>query len=310
MNRSLVIVFCIFGLIGCSMPTNNSSPQVTPVIPTTIVSTNIGTMQYVPGGTFQRDSTTANLSTVDSFYIGVNLVTRDQFSKIMGIDPSATSISTSINDPVQQVNWYQAIAFCNKLSLKEGLTPVYTVSGINFSNLKFSDIPNGGTQNVVWNAASYSTTANGYRLATEMEYMWAAMGALSDSITADISGGINIGGYAKAFAGSNGGNLLNDYAWTTANSNKTTHPVGNKKANELGLYDMSGNVWTWCWDWNDVYPSGTVKNYLGASSGNSRIKRGGAWDYATSYAAISSRDNNYPYYQLVYIGVRLARNIK
>ena len=194
------------------------------------ISSNIGVLKYVPAGTFQRDEEPENASTVSAFRMSQHLITRAQFLKIMEADPSDKDYSSGTNDPVQMVNWYHAIAFCNKLSLKEGLSPVYTVSGVDFSTLSFSDIPTSNNSN--WNNASCDWSANGYRLPTEMEWKWAAMGA-QDART-------------KAYAGQGLGGSVDDYTWhydnSDAGSGRKTQPVGTKNANELGLFDMSGNV--------------------------------------------------------------------
>ncbi|MBN2722681.1 MAG: SUMF1/EgtB/PvdO family nonheme iron enzyme, partial [Deltaproteobacteria bacterium] len=175
------------------------------------VSPYVGNMIEVPAGTFQRDSNSANLSTVSSFIIGQHEITRVQFAQIMGTEPSDQTYSSGVSDPVQTVNWYHAIAFCNKLSIAEGRSPVYTVSGVDFSTLTYEQIPT--TDNATWNEAAANWSANGYRLPTEMEWMWAAMGA----DTANI-GGINTDGYMKLFAGSNGSNVIDNYAWYQDNS--------------------------------------------------------------------------------------------
>jgi formylglycine-generating enzyme required for sulfatase activity len=210
---------------------------------------------------------------------------------------------------VQGINWYHAIAFCNKLSITEGLTLVYSVSGINFTTLTYAAIPT--TSNATWDAATANWTANGYRLPTEMEWMWAAMGATNGS--GYVSGTYTIG-YTKAFAGSTGSNSIWDYAvfgYYTSDTGRTTtarsNPVGSKTANELGLYDMSGNVWELNWDWYDAYPTGTQTNYRGPASRTARVIRGGSWNYFASYAAVAYRILHDPYDTDDTTGFRIVR---
>jgi formylglycine-generating enzyme required for sulfatase activity len=150
---------------------------------------------------------------------------------------------------------------------------------------------------------------NGYRLPTEMEWMWAAMGA-------DKTSQPNTTGYSKAFAGSSGSNSIDDYAWyrTETNGSDRTHEVGTKTANELGLQDMSGNVWEWCWDWFDgtsgssgtVAGTGTLTDYTGAASGSSRVRRGGSWGGVASYCAAAFRGSGSPAGQYDYLGFRFG----
>ncbi|MBU1106261.1 MAG: SUMF1/EgtB/PvdO family nonheme iron enzyme [Candidatus Riflebacteria bacterium] len=271
-------------------------------------SGNIGTLRAVPAGTFQRDETPANTSTVSTFRMSQYEITRAQFLAIMGTDPSYVTCSSGVSDPVQGTNWYHAIAYCNKLSKTEGLTPVYSVSGVDFSTLTFAAIPTD--TNATWDAATCNWNANGYRLPTEMEWMWAAMGADTGN-----PGATNTTGYAKAFAGSTGANLIGEYAWYSVNSSNKTHPAGvGKTANELGLFDMSGNVWEWCWDWysdNGTYPNyliaGGVNNYRGEVSGSLRVVRGGSFDRSADRVTVASRGGAGPSGQFYGIGFRVVR---
>ncbi|MBU1241740.1 SUMF1/EgtB/PvdO family nonheme iron enzyme [Myxococcota bacterium] len=246
-------------------------------------SANIGTLIYVPGGTFQRDADPANLSTVSAFRMSRYEITRAQWVAVTGwADPSNVTYSNGTDDPVQTVSWYDAIAFCNKLSLLEGLTPVYTVSGVDFATLTYSQIPL--VNDATWNTATANWAANGYRLSTEMEWMWAAMGA--DTAAPGVT---NTTGYAKAFAGSTGTNAIGDYSWYSTNSASKTHQAGTKLPNELGLYDLSGNVFEWAWDWYTAYPTGTLTDTRGPASGTDRVFRGGGWLYDASNCPVANR---------------------
>ena len=258
----------------------------------------IGTLKYVPAGTFQRDATETNTSTVSAFRIGQHEITRAQYVAIMGAgsDPSDPTFSTGQNDPVQKTNWYQAIAFCNKLSRAEGLGLVYSVSGVDFATLTYTDIPL--TRNANWDAVTADWSSSGYRLPTEMEWLWAATGATAKSDS-----------YAKPFSGSTGNNAVEDYAWTFENSqvNNKSQPVGTKLANELGLFDMSGNVWEWNWDCYGAYPVGAVTDYRGVKAIGLHIAHGGSWFNDSSFAAPAFRHHSSPESQNHRIGFRVVR---
>jgi len=237
-------------------------------------------------------------------------ITRAQWTAVTGwIDPTNGIYSSGTNDPVQQVSWYSAIAFCNKLSLLEGLTPVYTVSGVDFETLTYEQIPTAN-QDATWNAAAANWAANGYRLPTEMEWMWAAMGADTGN-----PGAINTTGWTKAFAGSTGSNFIGDYAvfgYLSGQAGATTtqrvNPVGSKLANELGLHDLSGNVWEYAWDWYDRYPTGTISDYRGPASSCCRVLHGGNWDHSSTYTTIVFQSFEEPNYRYYGFGFRVVRN--
>jgi sulfatase modifying factor 1 len=295
-------------------------------------SENIGELMVIPAGSFQRDEGEENISVITKPYsLSKYQITRQQFLDIMGADPSDETCSNGMKDPVQMINWYHAIAFCNKLSLLEGLTPAYTVEGVSdWANLDFDDIPSGDDYNhkngdvgdANWNAATCDWEANGYRLPTEMEWMWAAMGADKDARADAIDAeGINRTGYTKGYAGSTERDYeqenLGDYAWYRNNSSSKTHPVGEKLPNELGLHDMSGNVGEWCWDWYQRYPSGSPSGYpLGTKTDHKgsrnifvRVVRGGSWVDSASDCTVADRNRTNPYVQSTSVGFRILRPV-
>lgn len=263
-------------------------------------SAAIGALKYVPAGSFQRDANAINVSFVSAFRMGRTEITRSQYSNVMGVDPGGPA-SLEISDPAHSINMYNAIAFCNKLSIREGLLPAYTVGGVDFTNLHHDAIP--VTNDALWNAVSNNTGASGYRLPTEMEWMWAAMGA-------QIGGCpfvINATGRSKPFAGSSGANVVGDYAWYGDNCGGTMHPSGIKLPNELGLCDMSGNIGEMCWDFTGSYPSGYLSDYSGVVYSTQRILRGGGWGSSVGFCAISTRASYSPYERNYIFGFRVVR---
>lgn len=221
MMKSLAGVFILAVLIavsGCSKSDSTSTGGVDGG--KKLSSANIGTLRFVPAGSFQRDENAKNVSTVAAFYMGENEITWEQFVKVTNLSKpaftDAAMFAKDTSDPVTTVTWYHCIVFCNKLSMLEGLTPVYTISG-STDPAAWGAVP----ENVVkdWDEVREDLKANGYRLPTEMEWEWAAMGGV-DSAT----------GYQKAFAGSTKLNSIDDFAWALSNSEKVLHKVGTKKA--------------------------------------------------------------------------------
>jgi len=283
-------------------------------------------MVHVPAGTFQRDATPANTSYVSAFYMSSYEITREQFKEIMGFDPSTIADSPATDCPVEKVSWYQAIVFCNRLSIREGREPVYTING-STDPYDWGDIPTA--LGSAWDSVICDMNADGYRLPTEMEWRWAAMGATKDSRSGDIVGGVNINGYTKGYAGSTeagtGTVNIGNYVWYQMNSGvggtstlpHTSHPVGTKLPNELGIYDMCGNVWEWCWDRNDggtiLLDTGSLINYTGWSGvAEYRIFVGGNTDESLTHLTVQDRSasNQREPFNAAYswVGFRVARS--
>ena len=237
---------------------------------------------------------------LSAYLIGETEVTQELWQAVMGNNPSYFDGSsgkepaegeTQGKRPVEQVNWYHAIAFCNKLSLKLSLDPCYTVNvggtPVDFESLTFDQIPT--TYNADWNKAELDMNKNGFRLPTEAEWEWAAKG-----------------GTDYKWAGTNTWTELKNYAWYDSNSGNKTHEVKKKSPNGYGLYDMSGNVWEWCWDWYGDLPTSLEADYAGAASGSIRVKRGGNWNGLEFYCHVGLRHYYFPDYVSDRTGLRLA----
>jgi formylglycine-generating enzyme required for sulfatase activity len=255
-------------------------------------------MVLVQGGTFtmgrssgpgDTDELPPHTVTLNSFYIGKYEVTQSDWITVMGTNPSYYSSDTY--RPVENVNWYNALIFCNKRSILEGLTPVYTIGGSTNPD-DWGAIPTA--LNPTWDTAIFNQTANGYRLPTEAEWEFAARGATN---TPDY-----------IYAGSN---TLSAVGWYQANSNGITHPVGQLAPNGLGIYDMSGNVNEWCWDWysNSYYEVSPVNNPTGPATSSWRMLRSGNWnDFVADMCRVVSRNAVTPYTTTYSNGLRVVRN--
>ena len=195
------------------------------------------------------------------FKIGKYPVTQKKFKKLMGFNPS---YFRGDDLPVERVTWYDAVMYCNKLSEKKGVEKYYTIEN------KTTD------GDSIIEADVTIVGGYGYRLPTDEEWVWAAKG----------------GKQSKGYIYS-GSNNADEVAWYFSNREHQTHPVGQKKPNELGLYDMSGNVW----EWNE------------SSRGSNRYFRGGSWynnDYACEVSSQGDDSASNSYYGL---GFRVCRSI-
>jgi formylglycine-generating enzyme len=204
------------------------------------------------------------------FYIGTAEVTQGLWTDVVGSNISYFD-GCGRDCPVENISWFEAVQFANALSIKEGLETCYEIRG----------------KQALWNKGLDCT---GYRLPTEAEWEYAARG-----------------GAAATYAGSE---VPDQVAWYRENSKGSTHPVGRKAPNGYGLFDMSGNVWEWVWDW---YAAGYGNSLsvqadpTGPVNGRLRVGRGGGWIIKPSGLRISFRSRGDPSYRRGDLGLRLAR---
>ena len=209
--------------------------------------------------------------TLDDYYIGETEVTQELWEAVMG---------TTIEQQRQKAEEY--LGFDWGLHGQGATYPMYYISW---------------EQCQEFIAKLNQLTGKRFRLPTEAEWEYAARG------------GNKIRGYKYA-----GSNTIGEVAWYDANAYDVgagspaygTHPVGTKSPNELGLYDMSGNVWEWCSDWYGEYSSSSQTNPTRPTSGSFRVIRGGSWDNSAQYCRVADRNGSTPDFRYYFLGFRLV----
>ncbi|MCL2809623.1 MAG: formylglycine-generating enzyme family protein [Treponema sp.] len=275
-----IIIFAIvigFTFITCDP--EGDKPETTTQeneITITITGSNVQLkMKYITGGTFTMGSPDDVATvwsdswfnnelprrqvTLTGFYMGIFQVTQEQYEAVMGYNPSYFTTAkgrppatgeTDTKRPVETVTWFDAVEFCNKLSILANLTPYYTIE---------DRVPATPNEYPITSATvTVNSSANGYRLPTEAQWEYACRAGTSTWFNT-------------------GNTITNNTGWYWDNSESRTREVGKKPANAWGLFDTHGNVWEWCWDWYGVYPSDAETNPVGPASGADRVIRGGGW---------------------------------
>ena len=259
---TLVLVLTVVALAaGCS---DDAPPAAGPPGTGDFVTTKTGIkMVRVPAGAFvmgsgdgEDDEKPAHEVRLDAFYMDTCEVTQESYEALVGRNPSKARGEGGAARPVEQVDWLAAITYCNMRSIHEGLTPCYNLETL---------------------ACDFG--ADGYRLPTEAEWEYACRA-----------------GSTAAYSFGPGEARLGDYAWFSDNANKRTHPVGRKRPNPWGLYDMHGNVAEWCHDAYDetAYQRHADRNPRGPAKGDERVLRGGSWRTSADACRASARASETP----------------
>lgn len=282
--KNKVLVFAFF--IGSVLPSFSQNYS------------SASNMILIRGGTFTMGSPATELwrekdevqhnVTLSDFYMCKYEVSQKDYSDLMGNNPSTQK---GENLPVETVSWYDAINYCNALSKKENLTPVYSVTGTN----------------VVWNK-----TANGYRLPTEAEWEYACRAGTKTPFNTENSISINESNYWGHYPY----NIENHYF--TPQDLETQPGVYREKsvavnsfsANKWGLFNMHGNVSEWCFDLYGKYPTNAQTNPDGALQGQFRVSRGGGWNAFAKHTRSAYRETSTPDDAIPQKGFRVVRNAK
>ena len=216
--------------------------------------------------------------------------TQKMWTEVMENNPSEFK---GDNKPIESITWWEALEFCNKLSEKYGLEPVYDLSKSREGILMIKEL---GGQKVYPDVANFKNT-EGFRLPTEVEWEWFARGG-------QIA--IEQGTFNYTYSGSNN---IDEVAWYIENSGET-YNVLLKKPNQLGLYDCTGNVWEWCYDTTENIEEG--KNYIYKAfdaSNKSRRLKGGSWNDISKFCAVLNREINQATDAFYAIGFRIVRTV-
>ena len=256
----------------------------------------------IPAGTLTRDDYTLTLSAFRMFRFPV---TQELFYAVMERNPShfhggegreAYGTEEQGRRPVETVTWFDAVEFANKLSEREGLTPVYTISEIERHE---EGHITAATVSANWNA-------NGFRLPTEAEWEYANR-AVAATPGGDAEWTWHFGVYPYD-AGE-----LGYYAWFNAGAGNLGHAygmtreVGQKRPNAWGLHDTHGNVWEWVWDWIGTFPAASATNPRGPDAGSDRVIRGGSSFSVAANTHSAIRDGLTPDNRNSALGFRLVR---
>jgi formylglycine-generating enzyme required for sulfatase activity len=294
---SMIFLYTI--LCGCLLAACGSAAATIAKVP------EIPEMILVKGGTFIMGSPPEESNsfhderpqyevTLTDFYMGKYQITQKEWKEVMENSPGNFSGDEL---PVEKVSWYDALVFCNKLSMKKGLHPAYSIAG-STDPADWGAAPVYPAANAAWDAVEIVKGANGYRLPTEAQWEYACRAGTTtpfntgENVTADQANYDGRYPYRKFPQGV---------------YRQATTPVGSFDPNAWGLYDMHGNVWEWCWDWHGSYAGHAQTDPHGAVTGSYRVARGGSWNNNGRFLRSASRGSSAPAFRDTIIGLRIVR---
>ena len=251
-----------------------------------LIEKHVGVFQnesYITGGYFDMGSTKGDSDEqpvhdvyVSDFYMSQYEITQSQWKEVMGYLPTLDRNAVGDNYPIHNITWNEAMDFCNKLSEKEGLEPVYKKREVLFLSLGWEE----------------DFDANGYRLPTEAEWEYAAGGGSSNR---------------TIYAGTNYTSRLQYYSVFADSSKGSIQPVGTKEPNSLDLYDMSGNVWEWCWDSYKAYSYSSENDPVVRGFNSKYVRRGGDFENSAYGSRVTFRSSFAPDSSSSDLGFRVVR---
>lgn len=292
---AIIIVGVISGLIYVMYnqdenenETNNLGSINNAELTNALISINGGTyLMGSPETEMQRETDEVQHEVIVSdFYIGRYEVTQKAYEEVIGENPSNFK---GENLPVENVTWYEAIEYCNKLSKKDGLTPAYTIDG----------------ENVSWDRS-----ANGYRLPTEAEWEYAARAETITPFNTENSISDEEANYYGHYPYGIEENYFTQENLETkpGQYRQTTVAVNSFSPNKWGLYNIHGNVAEWCFDYYGAYDLENTNNPSGPTTGTLRVNRGGGWNDYAKHLRCAYRASTTPEQKMSNIGFRVARN--